>query len=208
MERLPAEPPPGQSRRTADSEAPLGHLADRADYQSEVDPTERSPLASPFEKIFLYAVLTLIVTGMAYALATVGRTAGANYGLGLRIARRVFVRDQQSSGLSLAYVLQLSRAYDFVIVKSAALFLGYTVVVVGCMFVLKGVEASYRLQLARAATRSTLETSSPGLVLITIGAALVAVTVMVQSTIQIHTPATPLTRSLREYGSYVQEPLP
>jgi hypothetical protein len=123
-------------------------------------------LASPLEKVFLYLVLSLIIGGIAYALFVIGGTAGANYQKGLNLAHHAYASRRTSANVSPVYILQLSRAYDAVALKGAALFLGYVIVVLGCIFVLKGVEASYRLRLANAAAKSALETSSPGLVLI------------------------------------------
>src|SRR5262249_35805651 len=69
--------------------------------------------------------------------------------------------------------------------KMAALWLGFVVVTFGCLFVLKGVEASYQLSIAKGEDKSAFATSSPGLVLITFGTVPVVVAMVVKSTITV-----------------------
>ncbi len=63
--------------------------------------------------------------------------------------------------------------------------LSYIIVFVGCIFVVGNQIAYYQLKLEGAQTRSALETSSPGLVLITLGCALVAVAVLVPKAVSL-----------------------
>jgi len=60
-----------------------------------------------------------------------------------------------------------------------ALLLSYVLAFVGCIFVISNQIAYYRLGLESLQNKSALETSSPGLVLITLGCALVAVAIIV-----------------------------
>ena len=60
-----------------------------------------------------------------------------------------------------------------------ALLLSYIIVFVGCIFVIGNQIAYYQLRLEHLQNKSALETSSPGLVLITLGCALVAVAIIV-----------------------------
>jgi hypothetical protein len=59
-------------------------------------------------------------------------------------------------------------------VRTAALFLSFVLVILGSLFVLTGIEAAYKMSVNIGERRAVLETASPGLVLVTAGALLVA----------------------------------
>ncbi len=72
------------------------------------------------------------------------------------------------------YSLAMSGLRSFIVVRNAATFLSFLLIILGALVVITGVESNYRLKLKKGAdTEGALATSSPGLVLITLGAALV-----------------------------------
>lgn len=72
------------------------------------------------------------------------------------------------------YSLAMSALRSFIVVRNAATFLSFLLIILGALVVITGVESNYRLKLKKGAeTEGALATSSPGLVLITLGAALV-----------------------------------
>ena len=72
----------------------------------------------------------------------------------------------------LAAVLSSLRSLDFFIVKASALYLAYLLTFMGVFYVLLSVKASFHA----SAGGNTLKTSSPGLVMVSLGVLLVALT--------------------------------
>jgi flagellar basal body-associated protein FliL len=89
---------------------------------------------------------------------------------------------QLPPNLMLAYLTSSSDYEAALFVKSIALVTAYVLVVLGCLFVLQGTQAFYRLGLRHGEIRSALQTSSPGLVLITLGCALVVFALFAHTT--------------------------
>lgn len=85
-----------------------------------------------------------------------------------------------------AVTLGFARALDFAIVKSAAVFLGFGLVMIGALYVLKVTNAAFQLDATVAdQSRLSLQSTSAGLVLATVGAALVTVALFSQSDVSI-----------------------
>lgn len=82
------------------------------------------------------------------------------------------------STVDAAAVLTYARALDAAIVKTSALFLGYVLVFTGALYVLRIAGSHYRLSVQSGQNSGSLETSSPGLVIITLGVFLVAVAIL------------------------------
>lgn len=74
----------------------------------------------------------------------------------------------------MAFEIALAPFRSLAIVRAAALFLSFVLVVLGSLFVLVGIEAAYKVSASRGEAKATLETTSPGLVLATAGALLMA----------------------------------
>ena len=70
-------------------------------------------------------------------------------------------------------VLSYSRAWDFAVVKTSALFLAFALIFVGALYVLRTVETSYSLSVTGGDAKAALATSSPGLVMVTLGVSIV-----------------------------------
>jgi hypothetical protein len=146
--------------------------------------------ATDAERVFLGALVVALLTGVAAWLVFGHLDSTSNYRDGIEMAQTYFSRHSHDDGfrpdLSLLYVMSLARASDAQFTKASALFLAYLVILLGSLFTLKGIQAAYRLRVAGAGKVSALETSSPGLVLITLGTILVATTFMTQSTFDTH----------------------
>lgn len=111
-----------------------------------------------------------------------------NYATGIALAR-----ETGASTDSVSLILIYSRAWDFAVVKTSALFLGFLVFYTGALFVLRTAEAAYELSVTQGSqTGMSLKTSSPGLVMITLGAALVALVLYNKSAIELQVSATPI----------------
>jgi hypothetical protein len=88
-----------------------------------------------------------------------------------------------------AAILSYNRARDAAIVKTSALFLGYLLVFTGALYVLRTASTSYRFGVKTERYAGTLQTSSPGLVISTLGILLIAVTIITRSDINYDAPS-------------------
>jgi hypothetical protein len=83
-----------------------------------------------------------------------------------------------------ASVISYVRAFDFAVVKTSALFLAYALVFVGALYVLRVGEATYELSAGTKAGNGSFQTSSPGLVLVTLGVILIALVLNSKSALE------------------------
>jgi len=83
-----------------------------------------------------------------------------------------------------ASVISYSRAFDFAVAKMIALFSACVLVLIGSLYVLRIGEAEYKLAIGNEKGRGALQTSSPGLVMVTLGAILIVLVLSTKSTIQ------------------------
>jgi hypothetical protein len=83
-----------------------------------------------------------------------------------------------------ASIISYSRALDFAVVKTTALFLAFALVFVGALYVLRIGEADYRLTASTKGGRGSLQTSSPGLVMVTLGVILIALVLNAKSAVE------------------------
>ncbi len=93
-----------------------------------------------------------------------------------------FVEGRVRAGACLENLLLLHTALtpfrSFALVRGAALFLSFSLVLLGSLFVLTGIKTAYQLNVeVPGRAKSTLEASSPGLLLIAVGAALMAASI-------------------------------
>lgn len=83
-----------------------------------------------------------------------------------------------------ASIISYSRALDFAVAKMIALFSACTLVLIGALYVLRIGEAEYKLAVGNEKGKGTLQTSSPGLVMVTLGAVLIVLVLNTKSTIE------------------------
>lgn len=86
--------------------------------------------------------------------------------------------------------LSFGRALDAAVVKTSSLALGFSVVFLGALYVLRTATAAYKMNVADGAVKGALETSSPGLVMVTLGLVIVAVVVLTKSDVNYTAPTT------------------
>jgi succinate dehydrogenase hydrophobic anchor subunit len=92
-----------------------------------------------------------------------------NYNQGIKLA----VEGGQNQH---AMVLTYSRAMDFAFVKTSTIFLGFVLVFVGALYLLRINEVAYKFGVKNGPTDVSFQTASPGLVLVTLGVITVLVT--------------------------------
>lgn len=75
-------------------------------------------------------------------------------------------------------VIAYARAWNFAVAEISSIFLAFCLIMVGALYVLRAATASYSFTVANKAQKSSLETGSPGLVMITLGVVLMAVVML------------------------------
>ena len=88
-----------------------------------------------------------------------------------------------------AVVISYTRAWDFAITKISSVFLAFCLILIGALYVLRSAKVSYSLAVANSAQKSSLETGSPGLVMITLGVLLMAIVMFSTSRVEYHGPS-------------------
>ena len=73
-----------------------------------------------------------------------------------------------------ASVVTYSRAWDFAVAKTSALFLSYLLIFAGAMYVLRTGETNFELRAETAEVKGALSSSSPGLIMVSLGVVLTA----------------------------------
>jgi hypothetical protein len=76
-----------------------------------------------------------------------------------------------------ALVLTLSRSLDAAVIKTCSIFVAFLLIFLGGVYSMTVARATYKLSVGGTVAKGVLETASPGLVMLTLGAALVWVTV-------------------------------
>jgi hypothetical protein len=122
-------------------------------------------------RLFLVVSLILIAITALFVVGLFVQWSGYNAGLQVALTPPV------DHGAALSY----SRGLDAAIVKSSALFLGYLLVFTGALYVLRSSTAGYQLSVQTGSHSGTLQTASPGLVIITLGVLLIVVTILTKS---------------------------
>jgi len=80
-----------------------------------------------------------------------------------------------------AAIITYARGLGAAFVKTSALFLGFILIFTGTLYVLRMAEASYQLHLSSGKIQGSLQTASPGLVIVTLGVLLTIVTLTTKS---------------------------
>ncbi|MEQ5856521.1 hypothetical protein [Halomonas sp. BN3-1] len=73
-----------------------------------------------------------------------------------------------------ASILTYSRAWDFAVAKTSALFLSFLLIFTGALYVLRTAESRVELEATKGEFKGHLSMSSPGLFMVTLGVFLVA----------------------------------
>ena len=98
--------------------------------------------------------------------------------------------------------LVFARAWDFAVVKSCSLLLAFTLIFVGALYVLRQGEQAYQASVDSGTIKASFQSSSPGLVLATLGVALVIAALFAMPTIQIQErPTTNQSPQAQERGA-------
>jgi len=103
------------------------------------------------------------------------------YCRGIALAESAFKHDGADAGEMTHRILMLATAQAMVTFKAAGLFLGAIITILGSLFVLTTATADYAADLKGPAASGTLRTSSPGLVMISLGVVVIAISLLSKS---------------------------
>ncbi len=99
--------------------------------------------------------------------------------------RAILDRALSGAAVDAGAMLSLARAWDFAIVKTTSLFLAFLLVFLGGAHVLRASDATFRLRVQQpGAASGSLESSSPGLVMVVLGVALVIAVLYARTWVQ------------------------
>jgi hypothetical protein len=154
-------------------------------------PAIKSVIVEAWEKKLLYGFFGCFLLGMFIFLGNELSTQEQNFQEGLELSKETYEKianNPESTAyrpdVSLLYAFQFSRALEAAHIRTATVILGTLIVCLGCIVVVYGVEASYQLTVnPQTDSKSSLSTSSPGLVLITLGVAVIIIAQINRSTI-------------------------
>lgn len=110
--------------------------------------------------VVLFCLLALLVFNLTFQYL--------NYNKGIEFALANPKHIDHSS------VITYSRAWDFAVVKTSSLFLSFLLVFTGALYVLRTGDTNFELKAENANFRSSLSSTSPGLVMVTLGVFLAA----------------------------------
>lgn len=130
--------------------------------------------------IALFTILATILAAVFLLLATSIFIQFGNYTNALEVA----IEQQVSHTVLLSYL----RALDFAFIKYTALCLGFLLVFVGALYLLRVNQAAYEISMSGGASSVSLQTASPGLVLATLGVTIVALTLYNKSLVSLDQP--------------------
>jgi len=135
------------------------------------------------ERISLYIVIIIVMILMSLTIYFTLTQSSSQYEKGIDLAANGRVFDSMM-------ILVTCKSMDQSVLQFIAIALGFCIALIGCLFVLSGIQANYKLLLSEKSYRSSLETTSPGLVLITLGLIVVSINLFVkhESTFELSFP--------------------
>ena len=153
---------------------------DSTDNGAKSPPDISSISAQPKLDAALFTVVTIVLFTIVCLLIWSLNFQSSTYKVGIQAALQETTLGRHA--IALAY----ARAFDFAVAKTAVIFIGMLLVFVGSLFVLKVVNSGYTLGLESAEKgKATLTTSSPGLVMITLGIVTVNIAMFSKSSVSV-----------------------
>lgn len=119
------------------------------------------------QDIFLMASTGLLILLIAGLLITVLRSQLGNY------ERLLEGSVSANPAISLAY----ARAFDAAVIKTGSIFLAFLLVLLGGLYTFRATEAAYKLAGDGGSWKGSLETASPGLVMVTLGIVVIGIAI-------------------------------
>jgi hypothetical protein len=131
------------------------------------------------KSLFLVVAMMLLFTVALLSVNLVFQHR--NYDTGITAALK-------SNNIDHAVIITYTRSWDFAIAKISSIFLAFCLILIGALYVLRAATASYSFSVTGQSRNSSLETSSPGLVMVTLGVVLMAIVILSGSTVEYKSP--------------------
>lgn len=151
-----------------------------SDQPSKLGPDAKTREARPFSASLDRSLFLIVCVMLLFTVSLLSVNLAfqyRNYHAGISAALGSDMIDH-------AVVITYTRAWDFAVVKVSSIFLAFCLIMVGALYVLRVATVSYSLTLTNQAQKSSLETGSPGLVMLTLGVLLMAVVVFSTSKVE------------------------
>ena len=131
----------------------------------------------------LIAVIGAVLLGLTVLLTIAFANSAANYGEATRMAAGYLgaADGEVSTDLMLQWVARFAAAQDQLFLKGAAIVLAFVTMVVGSLFVQRGLQAYFRTAIDRPSDRTPLQAAAPGLILFALGAVIVGIALVAPS---------------------------
>jgi len=88
-------------------------------------------------------------------------------------------------------LLTYVRAWDFAVVKFSTVFLGFGIILIGALYVLHQAEAGFQMSVDGPGAKGSLQSSSPGLVMVALGVLLLIFALETKSEVNYTAPVNP-----------------
>jgi hypothetical protein len=147
--------------------------------EQKVGGSTETPKALSQGSLDRYLLIIVSVLMTAFVLILVGYLGFQlrNYGRGIEASLR------PGDPLGHSALITYARSLDFAVVKISSVFMGIMLVFIGALYLLRVAEAAYSLGVQTGEVKTSLQTSSPGLVLATLGVVCVLFALYDKSTI-------------------------
>jgi hypothetical protein len=157
-------------------------LGDTILHEIESANRPESPAATKLDALTksIFVVITGVLLFVAGLLTTSLYFQYSNYRKGIDQALKGVVAADHNS------IITYSRAWDFAVVKTSAMFLGFTLIFVGALYILRAADAGYQLSIKGGDVQGSLQSSSPGLIMATLGVFLVGWVIYSKSIVDYH----------------------
>ncbi len=129
----------------------------------------------------LFILVCLIVIFVASLLIFGLAIQWRAYAAGLNAAAPQAGNHLSTGDVDHAAVITYARGLGAAVNKTSALFLGFMLVFTGALYVLRSAQAAFSLSATKGEMSGVLETTSPGLVIVTLGVILTMATIMTKS---------------------------
>lgn len=173
----------GNASRAVESTPAVPHVLAWKNYMD--DPPKET---AKFIDVRLALVVLVVVVGLVFAqLYWVLRTSYEHYGEGIRVLTAAAAKGANPNAVARRIFL-LASGEQITVFKAAAFGVSALLALIGGVFILNGASAAYNLGLSdqpgKSGISATLQTTSPGLVIVTLAMALAAFAVHDKSSLQ------------------------
>jgi hypothetical protein len=149
-------------------------------------PRVKGEIIKDWEKKWLYIFFAAVVIAIGLMQLKEAHAQSEYHHGAIEFANKAFASGQLTQVNYLEFTTSESMISDLVSLRHAGLFFGIIAIALGCMLVLTGIETGYQLSLDSKEIKGSLNSASPGLVLITLGLVLSIASLYRNTSIALH----------------------